>query len=98
MAALTDRPANLYSDVALHQMGPGLADDILQGAAAGDEFRTAPLWGLGQRIFFLHDGRTSDLDRRSRPTPAPATRSSGPRRRTRSINKFTAWDDDSRTC
>src|ERR1035438_1600757 len=30
-------------------------------AAAGDEFRTAPLWGLGQRIFFLHDGRTADL-------------------------------------
>ena len=42
-------------------MGPGLADEISQGGARGDEFRTAPLWGLGQRIFFLHDGRTSDL-------------------------------------
>ena len=42
-------------------MGPGLADDVLQGDAGGDEFRTAPLWGLGQRIFFLHDGRTNDL-------------------------------------
>ena len=42
-------------------MGPGLADDVSQGGARGDEFRTAPLWGLGQRIFFLHDGRTSDL-------------------------------------
>ena len=42
-------------------MGPRLADDISQGQAGGDEFRTAPLWGLGQRIFFLHDGRTSDL-------------------------------------
>jgi CxxC motif-containing protein (DUF1111 family) len=42
-------------------MGSGLADNILQGNAAGDEFRTAPLWGLGQRIFLLHDGRTSDL-------------------------------------
>jgi CxxC motif-containing protein (DUF1111 family) len=42
-------------------MGPGLADDIIQGQAEPDEFRTAPLWGLGQRIFFLHDGRTSDL-------------------------------------
>ena len=51
----------LYSDLVLHAMGPGLADDILQGAAGGDEFRTAPLWGLGQRIFFLHDGRTADL-------------------------------------
>lgn len=50
-----------YSDFALHHMGPGLADHISQGAATGDEFRTAPLWGLGQRMFFLHDGRTSDL-------------------------------------
>jgi CxxC motif-containing protein (DUF1111 family) len=61
VAALNRQNANLYSDLALHQMGPGLADDILQGAAAGDEFRTAPLWGLGKRIFFLHDGRTKDL-------------------------------------
>ncbi|OLB04523.1 MAG: hypothetical protein AUH14_10875 [Candidatus Rokubacteria bacterium 13_2_20CM_69_15_1] len=42
-------------------MGPRLADDIPQGVAEGDEFRTAPLWGLGKRIFFLHDGRTTDL-------------------------------------
>jgi Di-haem oxidoreductase, putative peroxidase len=50
-----------YSDFALHGMGSGLADQISQGLAAGDEFRTAPLWGAGQRLFFLHDGRTSDL-------------------------------------
>ena len=61
VAALRFRNANLYSDLALHQMGPGLADEILQAGARGDEFRTAPLWGLGQRIFFLHDGRTMDL-------------------------------------
>ena len=42
-------------------MGKGLADGITQGAAGPDEFRTAPLWGVGQRVFFLHDGRTSDL-------------------------------------
>ena len=42
-------------------MGRGLADDIVQGAAGPEEFRTAPLWGLGQRIFLLHDGRTRDL-------------------------------------
>jgi len=42
-------------------MGSGLADGITQGAAGPDEFRTAPLWGVGQRAFFLHDGRTSDL-------------------------------------
>jgi len=45
----------------VHHMGSGLTDDIVQGAAGPDEFRTAPLWGLGKRIFFLHDGRTSDL-------------------------------------
>jgi CxxC motif-containing protein (DUF1111 family) len=50
-----------HSDFALHDMGPGLADGISQGQANGNEFRTAPLWGLGQRMFFLHDGRTSDL-------------------------------------
>jgi CxxC motif-containing protein (DUF1111 family) len=59
--ALRNQQVNLFSDVALHHMGPGLADGISQGVAGGDEFRTAPLWGLGQRIFFLHDGRTSDL-------------------------------------
>jgi CxxC motif-containing protein (DUF1111 family) len=42
-------------------MGTNLADGVSQGAAGRDEFRTAPLWGVGQRIFFLHDGRTSDL-------------------------------------
>jgi CxxC motif-containing protein (DUF1111 family) len=50
-----------FSDFALHDMGSGLADGITQGNANGREFRTAPLWGVGQRIFFLHDGRTSDL-------------------------------------
>jgi CxxC motif-containing protein (DUF1111 family) len=61
VAALRNRSVNLFSDLALHNMGPGLADGVAQGAAQGDEFRTAPLWGLGQRIFFLHDGRTSNL-------------------------------------
>ena len=42
-------------------MGSGLADNVSQGGAGGDQFRTAPLWGLGTRIFFLHDGRTTDL-------------------------------------
>jgi CxxC motif-containing protein (DUF1111 family) len=42
-------------------MGTGLADNVSQGGAGGDQFRTAPLWGLGQRIFFLHDGRTTNL-------------------------------------
>jgi len=52
---------NPFSDFAVHNMGYGLADGITQGNANGQEFRTAPLWGVGQRIFFLHDGRTNDL-------------------------------------
>ena len=61
VASLRDKDVNLYSDLVLHNMGQGLADDVSQGNAAGDEFRTAPLWGLGKRTFFLHDGRTNDL-------------------------------------
>lgn len=61
VGALSEQPVNLYSDLLLHDMGPGLADGISQGQAGPREFRTAPLWGLGQRIFFLHDGRTDDL-------------------------------------
>jgi CxxC motif-containing protein (DUF1111 family) len=60
-AVLEDRPVDLFSDLLLHRMGPGLADDIIQGQAGPDEFRTSPLWGVGQRMFFLHDGRTDDL-------------------------------------
>ena len=61
MTALAYKTVNLYSDLLLHDMGVGLSDGISQGEAGPREFRTAPLWGLGQRIFFLHDGRTSDL-------------------------------------
>lgn len=58
---LGGRDVNLYSDLLVHDMGPGLADGVTQGTASGREFRTAPLWGLGSRIFLLHDGRTSDV-------------------------------------
>ena len=61
VASMRYQTANLFSDLLLHDMGRGLADGIQQGQAGGREFRTAPLWGLGQRLFFLHDGRTSDL-------------------------------------
>ena len=61
VVALQNRDANLFSDLLVHDMGDGLADGVSQGQAGPREFRTAPLWGLGQRIFFLHDGRTTDL-------------------------------------
>jgi CxxC motif-containing protein (DUF1111 family) len=73
MAAFDRVTVNLFSDLLLHNMGAGLADDIVQGVAGPDEFRTAPLWGLGQRLFFLHDGRTRDLVQAIRAHRSPAT-------------------------
>jgi CxxC motif-containing protein (DUF1111 family) len=61
LPALNGRDVPLYSDLLLHHMGPKLADGVVQGRGGPDEFRTAPLWGLGQRVFLLHDGRTTDL-------------------------------------
>jgi CxxC motif-containing protein (DUF1111 family) len=59
--SLSQQPVNAYSDIEIHAMGTGLADNVSQGGAGGNQFRTAPLWGLGQRIFLLHDGRTTNL-------------------------------------
>jgi CxxC motif-containing protein (DUF1111 family) len=70
---LQDRPVNLFSDLMVHHMGANLADNIIQGQAGPDEFRTTPLWGIGQRIFFLHDGRTNDLMQAIQEHASPAT-------------------------
>jgi len=59
--ALRGQTVSLFSDLLVHHMGATLADNVIQGNAGPDEFRTTPLWGLGQRLFFLHDGRTNDL-------------------------------------
>ena len=59
--ALQNLTVHPFSDLLIHHMGKRLADDITQGLATGDMFRTTPLWGVGQRRFFLHDGRTDDL-------------------------------------
>jgi CxxC motif-containing protein (DUF1111 family) len=56
-----------YSDLLLHNMGEGLADHRPEGEANGQEWRTAPLWGIGltERInghhYYLHDGRARTL-------------------------------------
>ncbi len=73
--ALKGITANLFSDLLIHHMGARLADNVIQGNAGPDMFRSAPLWGVGQRIFFLHDGRTNSLVEAilahySRPSPA----------------------------
>ncbi|WP_432697110.1 di-heme oxidoredictase family protein [Marinobacterium sp. YM272] len=56
-----------YTDLLLHDMGPGLADEHDEFSASGPEWRTAPLWGLGltERVagtpYYLHDGRARTL-------------------------------------
>ena len=62
IAALRRKPVHLFSDLLLHDMGSGLADGIEQGTAKGNEWRTAPLWGLSQRKFFMHDGRSKTIE------------------------------------
>jgi len=61
VTALSSQPVPAFSDIEVHHMGTKLADNVSQGTAGGDQFRTAPLWGLGQRIFLMHDGRCTDL-------------------------------------
>jgi CxxC motif-containing protein (DUF1111 family) len=61
IVGLNNRSFTPFSDFALHHMGATLADGVNQGLAGSDEFRTAPLWGIGQRLFFLHDGRAGNL-------------------------------------
>jgi CxxC motif-containing protein (DUF1111 family) len=56
-------PVHLYSDLLLHDMGPALDDRMVQESATGDEWRTAPLWGLSERTRYLHDGRATTLVR-----------------------------------
>lgn len=56
-----------YTDLLLHDMGEGLADNRPEGTATGQEWRTPPLWGIGltERVnghtYFLHDGRARSL-------------------------------------
>jgi len=57
-----------YTDLLLHDMGPGLADNRPDFLATGTEWRTPPLWGIGmiptvnQHSFLLHDGRARNIE------------------------------------
>lgn len=73
VAALANRPVNLYSDLLTHDLGAGLGDGVVQGSADGNHFRTAPLWGLRLRKFYLHDGRATTLDTAIREHGGEAT-------------------------
>lgn len=65
--ALADADIHPYTDLLVHDMGPGLADGRPDGLAGGAEWRTAPLWGIGlvetvnRHTRFLHDGRARNL-------------------------------------
>ncbi|MFQ5530352.1 MAG: di-heme oxidoredictase family protein, partial [Gemmatimonadota bacterium] len=67
--AIEGRRVALFSDLLLHDMGPGLADNRPDGDASGQEWRTAPLWGLrvmrdflNGDAFLLHDGRAATVE------------------------------------
>lgn len=69
IGALSHRPVRLYSDLLLHDMGPGLADNRPDQDASGTEWRTTPLWGLrlmrqflNGDAFLLHDGRAASVE------------------------------------
>ncbi len=67
LPALENRSIHPYTDLLLHDMGPGLADGRPDFQASGSEWRTPPLWGLGlagvagDGAFYLHDGRARTL-------------------------------------
>lgn len=75
VAALANKPVDLYSDLLLHDMGAQLGDGIRQGLAGGTEFRTAPLWGIRFRRFLLSDGRAQNVDQAIRLHGGEATNS-----------------------
>lgn len=64
---LADQTIWPYTDLLLHDMGEGLADNRPDGAASGSQWRTPPLWGIGLtetvngHTLFLHDGRARNL-------------------------------------
>jgi CxxC motif-containing protein (DUF1111 family) len=60
-SGMANRTIHPFSDFAIHDMGANLADGVHQGDAGPTQFRSTPLWGVGQRIYFLHDGRTRDI-------------------------------------
>jgi hypothetical protein len=56
------KQAWLFSDLALHDMGPRLADGLEEAGASGSEFRTMPLWRVSERVRHLHDGRATSIE------------------------------------
>jgi CxxC motif-containing protein (DUF1111 family) len=67
MAELRNQTIHPYTDLLLHDMGPGLADNLGEGNASGSQWRTSPLWSVGLTAAvsggeaYLHDGRARNL-------------------------------------
>ena len=70
IAALSEKEFHPYTDMLLHDMGPGLDDGYTEGFALSAEWRTPALWGLGLsqdaqgggNVFLMHDGRASSIE------------------------------------
>jgi CxxC motif-containing protein (DUF1111 family) len=90
VTALNKVTLNVFSDLLVHHMGTCLADNVVQGTAQGDEFRTAPLWGVGQRVFFLHNGSTSDIVQAIEAHSCAAKGNYGPSEANAVISSFNA--------
>ena len=75
LAELRGQTIYPYTDLLLHDMGPGLADSLGEGSASGSEWRTAPLWGLGlTKNVMLGDAKGNDLVSMARDYPADLNR------------------------
>ena len=75
LAELRGQTIYPYTDLLLHDMGPGLADSLGEGSASGSEWRTAPLWGLGlTKNVMLGDAKGNDLVSYARDYPADLNR------------------------
>lgn len=86
-AAAEPDPVRLFSDLLLHEMGDDLGDGIPAAEASGNEFRTAPLWGVGASKPYLHDGRAESLEEAIALHGGEATKSR---------DRFLALGDDDR--
>ncbi len=68
IVALNNQKIRPYTDLLLHDMGAGLADNRPDYKATGTEWRTPPLWGIGllqtvnNHTFLLHDGRARNVE------------------------------------
>lgn len=83
---LSNTTANAFTDLLVHHMGGCRADNIVQG----DEFRTAPLWGIGQRVYFMHDGNTTNIIQAIEEHFCNAQSGYGPSEANAVVNSFNA--------